>query len=180
MNACQQFCPNRKCKSRGKIGQGNRVVHSKKRPRYKCKTCVKTFSARIGTAMEGIRKPEELFMTVISLLAYGCPIQAIVHTYGLNERTVGEWRDRAGNQCEKVQKEKVEQGEIDLQHIQADEICVKGRGMVFWMALATMVSTHLWVAGVVSKRRDSKLTDDPMLARKIFLVSFCSKSLSIN
>ena len=33
---------------------------------------------------------------VVSLLAYGCPIQAIVHAYGLDERTVASWRDRAG------------------------------------------------------------------------------------
>ena len=29
--------------------------------------------------MEGLRKPTELIVVVISLLAYGCPLQAIVH-----------------------------------------------------------------------------------------------------
>jgi hypothetical protein len=38
---------------------------------------------------EGLRKPTELLVMVVTLLAYGCPIQAIVHAYALDERTVG-------------------------------------------------------------------------------------------
>src|SRR5579864_687077 len=87
MDATKQFCPNLECKSRGEIGQGNIVIHSRKRLRYKCTTCGRTFNYRTGTAIEGLRKPTELFTTVTSLLAYGCPIQAIVYTYGLDERT---------------------------------------------------------------------------------------------
>jgi hypothetical protein len=46
---------------------------------------------------------------VISLISWGCPTQAIVHTYDLDERTVAEWQRRAGLHCEKVhQDEKVE------------------------------------------------------------------------
>src|SRR2546430_10059107 len=88
MNASEQFCPNLECKSRGQIGQGNIVSHGRKRPRCKCKTCGKTFSARTGTALEGIHKPEEEFIKVITLLANGCPIQAIVRAFELDERTV--------------------------------------------------------------------------------------------
>ena len=94
------FCPNLECPSRGLIGQGNIVSHGSKRPRGKCKTCDKTFSARKGTALEGVRKPEELFVTVILLLAYGCPTQAIVHAFGLDERTVANWQHRAGKHSE--------------------------------------------------------------------------------
>jgi transposase-like protein len=172
MNAQKQFCPNRECKSRGEIGQGNIVVHGVKRPRYKCKTCGKTFNERAGTAVEGIRKPVELFVIVTSLLAYGCPKQAIVHTYRLDERTVDDWADRAGRQCEKVHKAEIEQGKIDLKHVQADEIYVKGKGMICWMALAIMTGTRLWVAGEVSKTRDSYLTD-----RLMQQVRRCCKTL---
>jgi hypothetical protein len=45
---------------------------------------------------EGLRKPKTLIVIVVTLLAYGCPIQAIVQAFGLDERTVGSWRDRAG------------------------------------------------------------------------------------
>ncbi len=44
-------------------------------------------------------------------------------------------------------------------HVQADEIRVKGRGMVVWMGLAMMVPTRLWLAGVVSQTRDRCLAD---------------------
>ena len=53
----------------------------------------------------------------------------------------------------------VEQGGIDMVHVQADEIRVKGRSMVVWMGLAMMVSTRLWLAGAVSQTRDRHLAD---------------------
>lgn len=173
MDASKQFCPNVKCTSRGQIGQKNIVIHAKSRPRYKCKTCGKTFSANVGTVLEGLRKPTELIMIVITLLAYGCPIQAIVHAFGLDERTIADWRDRAGKQCERVHTEKIEQGNIELQHVQADEIRVKARGSLLWMGLAIMISTRLWIAGDVSNTRDHHLTD-----RLMQQVWRCCKSLS--
>ncbi len=109
--------------------------------------------------LEGLRKPTELIVTVVTLLADGCPIQAIVHAYGLDERTVANWRDRAGMHCQKVHQAVVEQRKLDLVHVQADEIRVKGRSMVAWMGLAMMVSTRLWLAGVVSRTRDRSLAD---------------------
>ena len=109
--------------------------------------------------LEGLRKPSELIVIVMTLLAYGCPIQAIVHAYGFDERTIASWRDRAGIHCHKVHHAIVEQGKLDLVHVQADEIRVKGRSMVVWMGLAIMVSTRLWVAGAVSPTRDHVLAD---------------------
>src|SRR5436853_7812734 len=88
VDASNLFCPNLECPSRGLIGQGNIVSHGSKRPRGKCKTCNKTFSTRKGTALEGIRKPEELFVTVNLLLAYGCKTKANVHAFGIHDRTV--------------------------------------------------------------------------------------------
>ena len=109
--------------------------------------------------LEGLRKPSELIVIVVTLLAFGCPVQAIVQAYGLDERTVASWRDRAGQQCQRVHQAVVEQGGLDLVHVQADEIRVKARGMVAWMALAIMVPTRLWLGGVVSRTRDSSLAD---------------------
>jgi transposase-like protein len=79
MDVSKVFCPNSACTARGQIGQGNIRIHDHKRQRYRCRTCGQTFSARRGTMMEGLRKPTELIVVVISLLAYGCPLQAIVH-----------------------------------------------------------------------------------------------------
>lgn len=112
---------------------------------------------------EGLRKPTELVVIVVTLLSSGCPLQAIVHAYGLDERTVASWRDRAGRHCQKVHEAIVEQATLDLLHVQADEIRVKGRAMVAWMGLAMMVSSRLWLAGVVSQTRESQLADRLLL-----------------
>ena len=145
--------------ARGKIGEGNIVIHGKKRQRYRCKTCGKTFSAQAGTMFEGLRKPTTLIVMVVTLLAYGCPVQAIVQAFGLDERTVASWRDRAGKHCQEVHQAVVQQGQLDLVHVQADEIRVKGHKMIAWMGLAMMVSTRLWLGGVVSLTRDRCLAD---------------------
>src|SRR5260370_37405229 len=101
MNASQVFCPNLECMARGQVGQGNIVSHGCKRPRYRCKTCGKTCSAKEGTLFAGLRKPTEVIEIVVMLLAYGCPIQAIVHAFGLDERTVDRLRDLAGAPCQR-------------------------------------------------------------------------------
>ena len=88
MDASQQFCPNLACTARGQIGQGTIRIHDRKRQRYRCTMCKQTFSARRGTMLEGLRKPTELIVIVVTLLAYGCPIQAVVHAYGVDERKV--------------------------------------------------------------------------------------------
>ena len=122
----------------------------------------------------GLRRPTEVIVTVVTLLAYGCPVQAIVHAFGLDERTVARWRDRAGAHCEQVHHAVVEQGNLDLRHVQADEIRVKGRGRIIWMGLALMVSTRLWLAGVVSPTRDRQLAD-----RLLQQVRACARPLGV-
>jgi IS1 family transposase len=109
--------------------------------------------------LEGLRKPAELSFIVVGLLSYGCPLQAIVHVFGLDERTVASWRDRAGQQCQRVQQAIVQQGQLTLTHVQADEIRVKGKKGIFWMGLAMEVSSRLWLAGVVQASRDHILAD---------------------
>jgi transposase-like protein len=155
MDASKEFCPNMTCSARGKIGEGNIRIHSYNPARYRCCRCNKTFSARRGTMMEGLRTPRDLVMIVVTLVAYGCPTQAIVHAYGLDERTVAAWRDRAGKHCQQVHEALVVQGHLDLQHVQIDEIRVKGYRMIAWMGMAIMVSTRLWRAGSGESRARS-------------------------
>ena len=122
--------------------------------------------------MEGLRTPMELVVTVVILLSYGCPMQAIVHAYGLDERTVADWQKRAGKHCQQVHQALVEQGKVNSHHIQADEIRAKRRKMVAWMGLAIDATSRLWMAGVVSLRRDRKLAD-----RLLHQVRACCRSV---
>src|SRR5712692_5619951 len=159
MDPSKQFCPNSTCRARGKIGEGNIRMHSYHPQRYRCWTCKKTFSARRGTMMEGVRTDEETVTTVVTLVAYGCPTQAIVHAYGLDERTVADWQKRAGKQCQRVHRAIVEQGKVARFQVQADEMRVKGRKRMAWMGLAIDATSRVWMAGVVSPRRDRELAD---------------------
>lgn len=157
MNPQEIFCPNIECPARGQIGKGNIGIQSQKKKRYICNVCEQTFTTTKGTIFYRLRTEPQKVLLVIALLAYGCPIQAAAHAFGLDERTVRDWWQRAGAHCHKVHERKVEQAQLDLQHAQADEIKVKKANGHFWMALAIMVPTRLWLGGVVSPRRDMEL-----------------------
>ena len=53
-------------------------------------------------------------MLVITLLAYGCLVQAIVKAFGLDERTVRDWWRRSGEHGRTVHTYKVEHSQLDL------------------------------------------------------------------
>jgi IS1 family transposase len=124
--------------------------------------------------LEGLRKGEDLIIQVVTLLSYGCPRQAIVHAFGLDERTVARWQERAGQQCQNVHEATVMQGKLHLEHVQADEIRVKGHRMIPWMAMAIMVSTRLWLGGIVSEHRDRELADRLMRMVKACCLPLCA------
>ena len=168
MDPTTVFCPNLACPARGQIGQGNIGIHSRKDQRFLCTQCRKTFAATKGTAFYRLRTPAETVALVLTLLAHGCPLQAIVVAFGFDERTVAAWWARSGRQGQAVQEYLVEQPR-DLGHVQADEIRVKKQGGIVWMALAMMVKTRLWLGGEVSEQRDM-----PLIRRLIERVRRCA------
>ena len=91
MDPTTTFCPNVACPARGQRGQGNIGIHSDKDKRFLCTACHKTFSATKGTAFYRLRTPAETVALVLTLLAHGCPLQAIVVAFGFDERTVAAW-----------------------------------------------------------------------------------------
>ena len=171
MNPKQQFCHNASCHASGQVGQGNIVIHSRAKKRYRCRCCGKTFSESKGTAVYRLKKDSDLYITVVTLLSHGCPLQAIVATYGLDERTVQSWRVKAGLHCQEVHENLVEESQLDLGQVQADEIRVKAQGGIFWMAFAMMVSTRLWLGGAVSPKRDRHLIRQ--VAAKVRQIARC-------
>ena len=168
MNPTTVFCPNLACPARGQTGQGNIGIHSRQDKRFICTQCRKTFTSTKGTAVYRLRTSAETVTRVVTLMAHGCPLQAIVVAFGVDERTVADWLRRAGVQGQAVQEHWVEQPRA-LGQVQADEIRVKKQGGVVWMALAMMVSTRLWLAGEVSEQRDM-----PLIRRLIERVRACA------
>jgi hypothetical protein len=111
---------------------------------------------------------------VLTLLSHGCPTQAVVAAFGLDERTVARWLERAGQHCQRVHEHLVEQGQVDLQHVQADELWVKQVGGKVWMALALAAPSRLWLGGVISRHRDLHL-----ITRLVQRVLACAVTRSI-
>jgi transposase-like protein len=150
----QQCCHNPACPARGQVGQGTSGVHSQQEQRYVCHTCRRTFAATTGTAFYRLRTAADLVTVVLTLLSHGCPPPAIVAAFGLDERTVAAWLARAGSHCQQGQQHLVQQGQLDLQHVQADELWVKLVGQRVWLALALAVPSRLWLGGALSPQRD--------------------------
>ena len=157
MNPQEQFCHNRACWAYGRQGEGHIGIHSQREQRYKCERCGKTFSATKGTAFYRAHKEQEAVVQVLTLLAYGCPPRAIVAAFGWDERTVARYQQEAGAQCQRVHEHVVQAGQVDLGHVQADELRVRLVGGVVWLATALTVTSRLWLGGVVSAHRDRHL-----------------------
>ena len=166
MNPTEIFCPNLECSARGEEGKGNIKIHSQKQKRYKCKECGKTFTESKGTVFYRMKYEEEIITKVITLIAYGCPLQAIVEAFEIDERTVSNWRERAGKQCVAVHQHLVETPR-DLEQVQADELYGKQqdiatKGKALWIAMAIWVQTRLWLGCEISQRRDFHLVKSLM------------------
>ena len=132
------------------------------------------FAATTGTAFYRLRTAADLVTVVLTLLSYGCPTQAIVAAFGLDERTVAAWLARGGAQAQRVHAHLVQQGQVDLQHVQADELWGKLVGRRVWMALALAVPSRLWLGGAISEHRDLTL-----IMRLVTLVRACARDLGI-
>jgi len=157
MDPTKAFCHNPDCSARGEVGLGNIKVHCHQTRRFRCATCGKTFAATAGTPFYRLHKDASLFVCVITLLTHGCPPQAIVAAFGLDERTVADWYGKSGRHAQKVHHHFLETRPLDLQHVQADELYAKRVGGRSWMAMALAVPSRLWLGGVVSPIRNLNL-----------------------
>jgi transposase-like protein len=168
MNPHDVFCPNGDCPARGRVGEGNIHIHARTPLRYRCTVCRRTFSPRAGTPFYRRSTAERIITLVVTLIAHGCPLAAIEAAFGIQRQTARQWVDAAGGHCAGVHQHLVCQPR-DLGAVQADEIRVRQQGGVVWLAMALMVSTRLWLGGVVSRQRDAAL-----IARLCALVRACA------
>ena len=89
--------------------------------------------------------------------------------FGLDERTVRDWERRAGKHCQTFHERVVEDHQLDLGQVQADEIKAKIQKGSIWIAMAMMVSTRLWLGGAVSASRDTALLQQMALCRPLLI-----------
>lgn len=122
MDPTKVFCDNPDCSARGKCGEGTIKVHSHKEQRYRCTACGRTFAASKGSPFYRLHKDRFLFVCVITLLSHGCPPQAIVAAYGLDERTIADWHNKSGSHCQGIHDHHLNTKPLDLHHVQADEL----------------------------------------------------------
>jgi transposase-like protein len=104
MDPTTTFCPNLACPARGQTSRGTIGIHSCKNKRFLCTECHKTFSATKGTACSRLRTSAETGSLVMTRMAHGGPLQAIVVALGSAERTVASWLARAGGPGQAVQE----------------------------------------------------------------------------
>jgi transposase-like protein len=152
-------CPKSDCGASEHIG-----VHSHNERRYICHTCHRTFAETTGTLLYGLKHPIKLVLVVLSLLAYGCPIGAIVATFALDERTVADWQHKAGQHAKSVQETVVCHGQVDVGQVQADELYTKTQAGPVWIATAMTGFSRLWLWGAISWDRDTALVE-PVIAQ---------------
>lgn len=171
MSSSPLFCPNIECPARGQVGKNNIGVHDQKKKRYICHVCERTFSASKGTLFYRLRTEPKTVLLVIALLVYGCPVQAIVQAFEIDERTVRNWWRRAGLHCQTFHERLLDQNQLELGQIQADEIKVRTQKGSIWMAMVMMVSTRLWLGGAVSPNRDTSLLQQ--MAEQVRRIALC-------
>jgi hypothetical protein len=90
-------------------------------------------------------------------VAHGCPLQAIVAAFGIDERTLARWQRDSGLQGKRVHEHMVEARRVERLQVQAEEIRVKAVGGIYWLACALEVRSRLLVGGVISYSRDRHL-----------------------
>ena len=129
------LCPY--CPAPTKVG-----VHSRQHGRYRCHTCRKTFTQSHGTPLYVLKTDLNIVVLVVTLLVFGCPLPAIVMAFRIDERTLADWLDKAGEHAARVQDHLVCQGPLDLGQVQADERWCRSQRGVLWLATAIRVASR--------------------------------------
>ena len=171
MNTQDAACPNPECPNKGIQAAETISIHSKKEKRFRCRKCGRTFVTTYGTMFYRRHYDEDFICQVLSLVGQGCPVQAIVKTFEIDERTVSNWQAAAGGHLRQFHEQTVQQGSLALGQVQADEVRIKTQQGVVWMALAIMVSSRLWLGGVVTRKRDKTMAR--MLALQVRACALC-------
>jgi len=101
------------------------------------------------------KTPVDILVLVVTLLAHGCPVRALVAAVGVTAETVRTWAAAAGVHCAQVHRHLVLGACWSLRHGHADAMRVRVQTGMVGMAMALRVRTRRWLGGVVSAQRDT-------------------------
>jgi hypothetical protein len=107
----------------------------------------------------GLKHPTWLVLVVLSVLAYGCPIPALVATFALDQRTIAAWQHKAGQHARQVHAQVVGHGQVDVGQLQADELATITQAEPVWVATAMSVFSRLWLGGAIGWQREAALIE---------------------
>ncbi len=109
MDTSMYYCPYTDCSNYGKTGPDNQIIGAghygkEKAQLLRCKVCHRTFSARRGTPLFGLKADEETFYDVIACLVEGNGIRATARIKGVDKDTVAKWLKEASQHVEEVSR----------------------------------------------------------------------------
>ena len=135
-------------------------VHSRQHGRYRCHGCQNTFTQSHSPPLYGLKTDLNVVTLILTLLIFGCPLPATLMAFKIDERTLADWLDKAGEHAQRVQEHLVCQGHLDLGQVQADELWCRSQRGVLWLATAMGVTSRLLIWGTVaSGRTEAMITE---------------------
>ncbi|MGH8068725.1 MAG: hypothetical protein ACRERE_26525 [Candidatus Entotheonellia bacterium] len=152
------FCHTPRRPARGQRGQGHIRGHRPVEPRDRGSTGGPIFAATKGPPCSRVHTAMDLAPLGLTLLCHGCPLHAMVAALGRDERTGAAWLARAGRHGQHGHQHVVQQGQVDVPHVQADAWWVQLGGRRVWMAMATAGPSRLGLGGVISPHRAWRLS----------------------
>jgi len=115
-----QFCDNADCSCYQKTNAGNLKIYSKKQGQIYCNVCKsRPFVVTRGTIFYWLKKPLELVISTLMLLARGMGLNNTCAQQGVTADSVLVWIEKAGNHSEEFTDFMVQNMELD--QVQIDE-----------------------------------------------------------
>src|SRR5437763_16733114 len=102
METQRQWCDQKSCPDRGKIGARNIKPYSHVESRYYCTTCTHTFSADRGTFFDTLRTDRHVLLDAVAMLVERNSLRAISRIKHCKPHTVLHWLDLAGQHAAAV------------------------------------------------------------------------------
>ena len=100
-------CADPRCGASERIG-----IHSHQEQRHTSAIAAARPSPTKGTPLYGLKYPLWQVVIVLTFLAFGCPVPAIVAAFGVDERTVATWQSKAGQHAKALHEHVVGQGQV--------------------------------------------------------------------